>query len=167
MRAMKDRRYRRTVTSARPKWKTLARRQVGNIILLIGVVASGIYLFYEFPPALQEKSGISTHVMMGDYTDPFIVSGGALVSSRGPGVNGEVNTHLEYVVTVPADSTSSPRVRLAARVIHDTGAVMVCESRKPVTLSSERVTQALKCDRTVELDKLDEWSVSELTPRFL
>lgn len=127
------------------------------------LIIVGIYVYAEVPSAEHGTQALTTTVVAGDYSETVVtISGGTLVSSRPSGVKGELVTLAEYQMAGASNAWRGPQ--LVARVMHNSGAVMVCRMGKTYLLSSIPSTYRLRCDRTVDVDKLGEWTVAELSP---
>lgn len=133
------------------------------VIVMFGGYLAGTYL----PPAQSEEQALTTTVVAGDHDHPYGLASGTLQSSRGEGLGAEMQTLVTYEISgTPGDGImNGPDLR--ARVIHDSGAVMVCADmwRTP-RLEEEGRTVTLDCDRIVDFDELSEWSAVELTACF-
>jgi len=127
------------------------------------LIIVGIYVYTEVPSAERGTQALTTTVVAGDYTEPVVtITGGTLVSSRPSGMRGELETFVEYQMAGATNAWRGPQ--LVARVVHDSGAVMVCRMGKTYLLDSSPSTYTLRCDRTVDVDKLGEWTMAELSP---
>lgn len=127
------------------------------------LIVGGIYVYSEVPGAEHGTQALDTTVLSGDYTETAVtITGGTLVSSRPAGMEGELTTLIEYEMAGETNAWRGPW--LVARVAHDSGAIMVCRMGKSYLLDTAPSTYRLRCDRTVDVDKLSEWTVAEVTP---
>ena len=153
------------MTTARPKTDPSTKRTIWTFIVVVALIVSGIYAYTELPPRQEARQELTTTVVTGDYVEPLTIVGGELVSVRPAGWTGELETYVEYTVTKGQENFEQFGPVLRARVVHDTGAVMVCSMGRSYLFSTDHpYTYTLGCDRTVDVDKVGEWSVSELTP---
>ena len=147
----------------RRKWDPSTKRYAWALGILWALIIVGTYVYTEVPGAEHGAQTLTTTVVAGDYTETAVtITGGTLVSSRPSGMKGELATLVEYQMAGSTNAWRGPQ--LVARVMHDSGAVMICRMGKTYLLSSSPSTYTLWCDRTVHVNKLAEWTVAELSP---
>lgn len=133
------------------------------VIVLFGGYLAATHL----PPAQSEEQALTTTVVAGDYDHPYGLASGTLQSSRGEGLGAEMQTVVTYKVSGTPGNGIMNGPDLRARVIHVSGAVMVCgDMWRTPRLEAEGRAVTLGCDRTVDFGELREWSVVELTACF-
>lgn len=114
------------------------------------------------PARAEEQTLSTTPSLQSDYGRPVTIAGGTLHSEQSAGMNGERRTVVTYEVSGDPDDANTFGPHLVARVIHDSGAVMVCKMGESERLRSEPGTYYLGCDRLVDPDKVEQWSAAEL-----
>jgi len=146
------------------------RRDIRLIVLtviLVVVFGIGYYVVKFVPPAQSEEQALTTTVIAGDYDHPYELSAGMLHSHRDEGLDGELQTTVTYEVFGTPGNGVRDGPDLRSRVIHDSGAVMVCgDMWRTPRLEADGRTATLGCDRTVDFGELDEWTTVELTACF-
>lgn len=152
------------MTAARP-----GRSNRGLVLgfILMAAVGAGLLAANTLPPARSETQALTTTVVAGDYNHPYEISDGTLHTDRGEGIGGKLTTTVTYEIAGEPGNGIRLEPDLRARVIHDSGAVMVCEAWRQYRLEPDGRTLYLGCDRTVDFDELDEWTNVELTACFV
>lgn len=153
------RQYGRSVTRERA---ASVKKHAWALAGLWTLIIVGIYIYTSVPPAEHGTQEITTTVVAGDYSATAVtITGGTLISSRPAGMKGELSTLVEYQMV--GESTAWRGPMLVARIAHDSGTMMTCRMGKTYLLSPTPNTYRLRCDRTVNVGELGQWTLAELS----
>lgn len=151
------------MTAVQPRRDAESKRFIWVTVTMLILFGIASYVVTSVPPAQAEEQTLSTTPSpQSDYGRPVTIAGGTLHSEQSAGMNGERRTVVTYEVSGDPDDANTFGPHLVARVIHDSGAVMVCKMGESERLRSEPGTYYLGCDRLVDLDKVEQWSAAEL-----